>query len=120
MRCQLVGVQKNVDLFGYLGVRFLKLMHSCILTESLSIFPVNFIEKADQISCRISKCSEKVTSNVTDSFRHTPPFEDIFRFSQFSHQVVGKILSIGMCVVCVKGGIWRCCRLDESIRRKPG
>ena len=86
---QLVGARKNVDLFIKMGGIFFELMCSFFTIWTGSIFPVGFIQKADQINNQISICSSKVKFNVTDSFKENQDFQHLCWFFQKFHFPIG-------------------------------
>ena len=65
---QLVGCQKNVDLFVISGAFFVEVMRSFILILSICIFPGKFNKKESQGAFHLFNCSREVTRAVAGKF----------------------------------------------------
>ena len=82
---QLVGTQKNVDLFIILGVFFFELMNSFFTVLLIHIFPIKFSEKENQGANRLFICSTKVKCPGPGKFSKKLIFWWYFwKFSKFS------------------------------------
>ena len=82
---QLVGTQKNVDLFVILGVFFFELMRSFFTVLLIHIFPIKFSEKENQGANRLFICSTKVKCPGPGKFSKKLIFWWYFwKFSKFS------------------------------------